>query len=46
MLCRYRTPFLTTYDLRFSGDELILETEENVSLGPVGRVRLVGQAQP
>jgi hypothetical protein len=45
-LCRYRTPFLTTYDLRFAGDELIVESEDNVSLDPVRRVRLVGRAQP
>jgi len=44
-LCRYRTPFMTTYDLRFSGDTLILETEDNVGLEGTPRVRLVGTAQ-
>jgi hypothetical protein len=46
MLCRYRTPFCATIDMRFSGDELILETENNVGFDSAGRVRLVGKAQP
>ena len=46
ILCRYRTPFCATFDMRFSGDELILETENNVGFDSAGRVRLVGRAQP
>ncbi|HXQ80820.1 MAG TPA: serine hydrolase [Opitutaceae bacterium] len=46
VICRYRTPFSSTYDMRFSGDEAILETEDNVGLEPIARVRLVGRAQP
>jgi CubicO group peptidase (beta-lactamase class C family) len=46
MVCRYRTPFITTYDLRFSGDTLILEAEDNVALDTVRRIRLVGTARP
>ena len=43
---RYQTPFSTTYDFRFSGDEVILEIEANLSLEPAGRIRAVGKAQP
>ena len=46
MLCRYRSTFVTTYDLRFAGDQLILEAEDNVSLEGTARVRLVGTARP
>jgi CubicO group peptidase (beta-lactamase class C family) len=45
-VCRCRTPFVTTYDLRFSGDQVILEAEDNVGLEGTPRVRLVGVAQP
>ncbi len=45
-VCRYQTPYLTTYDLRFSGDSLILEAEDNVALDSVQRIRLVGTARP
>jgi hypothetical protein len=45
-LCRYRTPFCATYDMRFAGDELILESETNVGLVSTTRERLVGRAQP
>jgi CubicO group peptidase (beta-lactamase class C family) len=43
---RYRTPFSSTYDMRFAGDELIIETLNNVGLDSPSRVRLVGKAQP
>jgi len=46
ILCRYRTPFSTTYDMRFAGDELILESENNVGFESAGRARLVAKAQP
>jgi CubicO group peptidase (beta-lactamase class C family) len=46
VLWRYQTPFATTYDLRFSGDQLILETEDNVGLEGTPRIRLIGQARP
>ena len=45
-LCRYLTPFCTTYDMRFAGDELILESEINVGLESTARERLVGRMQP
>jgi CubicO group peptidase (beta-lactamase class C family) len=46
MLCRYQTPFTTTYDVRFSGDEVILEMVNNVGSESAGRVRMVGKAPP
>jgi CubicO group peptidase (beta-lactamase class C family) len=45
-LVRYRTPFSTDYDLRFSDDQVILEGLDNVGQGPLTRFRLVGTAQP
>lgn len=46
-LYRYQTPFRTTYDFRFAGDELILEALENVSLAAApSRIRLVGTLKP
>ena len=29
-VARYRTPFVTTYKLRFAGDQLFVTTEQNV----------------
>jgi len=46
ILYRYETPFSTTYDVRFAGDEAILDVDTNVGLEPPGRIRLVGKAQP
>jgi len=46
IVCQYRTPFVTTYDLRFSGDQLILESEDNVGLEGTPRTRIVGVAKP
>jgi CubicO group peptidase (beta-lactamase class C family) len=43
---RYRTPFSTDYDLRFAGDQLILEALDNVGFSPPSRIRIVGTAQP
>jgi CubicO group peptidase (beta-lactamase class C family) len=45
-LVRDRTPFSTDYDLRFAGDQLILEALDNVGLIPPQRIRIVGAAQP
>jgi CubicO group peptidase (beta-lactamase class C family) len=45
-ICHYQTPYVTTVDLRFSGDTLVLETEDNVGLDGSPLVRLVGTAQP
>ncbi|HMD61056.1 MAG TPA: serine hydrolase, partial [Opitutaceae bacterium] len=39
-ICRYRTPFCTACEIRFSGDEAVLDTEDNVGLDGTTRVRL------
>ena len=44
-LCGYRTPFIDSFDLRFSGDHLILEHEVNVSLDGTPRVRVGGDVK-
>jgi CubicO group peptidase (beta-lactamase class C family) len=38
--CAYETPFHVTYRLRFEGDTLTLESENNVSFGPTARPTL------
>jgi hypothetical protein len=43
---RYQTPFSTDYDLRFAGDQLILEAQDNVGFTAPPRTRIVGTAQP
>ena len=42
----YRSPFSTDYDLRFAGEQVILEALDNVGLVQPTRTRLVGTAQP
>jgi hypothetical protein len=38
------TPFLTTINLKFDGDEVRLSTESNVGFGPTRQSELVGKA--
>jgi len=38
------TPFLTTINLKFDGDEVRLTTESNVGFGPTRQAELVGKA--
>jgi CubicO group peptidase (beta-lactamase class C family) len=45
-LCRYQTPFTTAYDVRFAGDQVVLEAMDNVGLTPPERIRLTGTAGP
>lgn len=45
-ISQYHTPFITSFDLRFAGDHLILEYEVNVSLEGSRRVRVEGHARP
>ena len=46
-VARYRTPFVMTYRLRFSGDQLTVDTEQNVGFSEPGRFsQWVGRAQP
>jgi CubicO group peptidase (beta-lactamase class C family) len=44
-LVQYRTPFNTTYTLRFAGDELLLDYEQNVGFGELKAPQLIGKAQ-
>jgi len=46
VLCLYRTPFIETHRVRFTGDEVEMTTHENVALGENKDVVLVGKAQP
>ncbi len=43
---RYRTPFATTYTMRFDGDRLVLDTEQNVGAADTRTAHMVGTVQP
>ena len=43
---RYQTPFTTTFRLRFAGDQLTVEREENVGAADARISRLVGRKTP
>ena len=45
-VARYRTPFITTYRLRFAGDQLSVESEQNVEETETRIAQWVGRAQP
>lgn len=44
-VCRYQTPFVDTYELRFSGDELRVDSTVNVSFGDRVSPTLIGTAK-
>jgi hypothetical protein len=44
-IVRYRTPFNTTYTFRFAGDELLVDSEQNVGFGERKAPQLIGKAQ-
>jgi len=44
-VCAYETPFMATFKLRFSGDQVWYDREVNVSFGPTQQPQLVGQVQ-
>ncbi len=44
-LCFYETPFIVKVALKFSGKELQLNSEANVSFGPTKESQLVGKAE-
>jgi CubicO group peptidase (beta-lactamase class C family) len=46
VVCRYRTPFLASYRIRFSGDEADLVAKMNVGSEGKPDVHLVGKAAP
>ncbi len=44
-ICFYETPFIMTVRLKFSGEQLLVDSEPNVTLGPATKQpRLVGVA--
>jgi hypothetical protein len=45
-LVRYLTPFSTDYDVRFTGDGVIVEAVDNIGFAPPPRIRIVGTEQP
>jgi len=44
-LCLYETPYYTTMDFHFDGDEVGFESSSNVSFGPTMIPRIVGRAR-
>jgi hypothetical protein len=44
-LCQYRTPFLLHVRLHFAGDEVQVETEQNVGWGPAKQPVVTGKAR-
>ena len=43
-LCLYDTPFYITLVFRFTGEELLFDSEYNVAFGPTALPQLVGRA--
>ncbi|MBI3414862.1 MAG: serine hydrolase [Verrucomicrobia bacterium] len=44
-LCAYETPFYATLKLRFDGDQVFFDSEQNVGFGSTKRPQLVGQVK-
>ena len=44
-LCLYETPFYSTMVFRFNGDQLLLDSEHNVSFGSTTIPQLVGETK-
>jgi CubicO group peptidase (beta-lactamase class C family) len=42
---RYRTPFNTTYTLRFAGNEVLIDSEQNVGFGNTRNPQLIGRTE-
>jgi hypothetical protein len=43
--CAYETPYFTTLQLKFEGDQVTLDSETNVAFGPTKRAQLIGRAE-
>jgi CubicO group peptidase (beta-lactamase class C family) len=43
-ICFYETPFIITVNLKFSGDELLFDSQSNVGFGTTKQPQLVGKA--
>ncbi len=44
-VCFYETPFIVTISLKFTGDQLLLDSESNVGFGPARQPQLIGKAE-
>ncbi len=44
-LCLTETPFYTTMVFKFDGDQILFDSEHNVSFGPTKQAQLVGKAR-
>jgi CubicO group peptidase (beta-lactamase class C family) len=44
-ICLIETPFIVQLKLKFSANEILLDTESNVGFGPTKRPQLVGKAE-
>jgi CubicO group peptidase (beta-lactamase class C family) len=44
-ICFYETPFIVTWTLKFSGDELLFDSQSNVGFGAAKAPQLVGKAE-
>jgi hypothetical protein len=44
-ICFYETPFITTLRLKFTGDQLLFDSESNVGFGQTKQAQLVGKAE-
>ena len=44
-ICFYETPFIITLSLKFSGDQLLFDSESNVGFGSTKQPQLVGKAE-
>lgn len=44
-MCAYETPFVATFKLRFSGDQVAFDQEVNVSFGPTKQPQLIGRVE-
>ena len=44
-ICFYETPFCVTFNLKFSGEQLMCDADSNVGFGPAKQPQLVGEAK-
>jgi CubicO group peptidase (beta-lactamase class C family) len=44
-ICFYETPFIVTLKLKFSGDQLLFDSQSNVGFGSTKQPQLVGKAE-
>jgi hypothetical protein len=44
-ICFYETPFILKLTLKFSGDQLLLDSESNVGFGSTKQAQLEGKAE-